>query len=264
MSTLPDGLKAAVAFGVDCSGQALAAPGAVEYLHALLSTGVPLQVFVEPSALQVQAVREAVRDLSATGGAADLLIVKDVATIQACELDGALAASLAAWQEAFGEAPMGVRLGHMHRHGLQHREDLQRVLREGGLRYVSSEYPTKDPEAGSSSFADKNAAMILKHSQPRRYGTGLVEVPAPGYSDQRFLVQQGRPLAQWLQHMKACVDFAYDLGGLLYAPHLHLDVLLAHDPERQTLLTLTEHAAGKRPGKVGFITHRQAVATLEA
>lgn len=264
MSALPDGLKAAIAIGVDCSSRALAAPGAVAYLRALVAQGAPLQLFVEASALHAQPVCVAVDEACTTGGAADLLLEKDVATLQACELDAALAESLAGWEEAIGAAPMGLRLGHMHRHGLQHHEDLQRVLLEGGLRYVSSEYPTKDPETGSSSFADKNAAMIIKHSQPRCYGTGLVEVPAPGYSDQRVLVKQVRPLAQWLEHLKACVDFAYDLGGLLYAPHLHLDVLLAHDPEGQTLQTLMQHAAAKRLGKVGFITHRQAVETLRA
>lgn len=264
MSPIPDGLKAAVAVGVDCSAHALAVPGAVECLRALVAQGPPLQLFVEASALHAQPAREAIAEVCAAGSAADLLLAKDVATVQAPELDAALAEALAGWEKAFGAAPAGARLGHMHRHGLQHHEDLQRVLLEGGLRYVSSEYPTKDPETGSSSFADKNAAMIIKHSQPRRYGTGLVEVPAPGYSDQRFLVQQARPLAQWLEHLKACIDFAYDLGGLLYAPRLHLDVLLAHDPDGQTLQTLVQYAAGKRLGKVGFITHRQAVEALGA
>jgi hypothetical protein len=264
MSALPDGLNAAVAFGVDCSACALAAPGAVEYLRALLAQGAPLQLFVESAALHAPAVREAVAAAFSAGGAADLLLPTDAAETQPCELDAALTDALAAWAEASQDAPLGARLGHMDRHGLQHHEDLQRVLLEGGLRYVSSEYPTKDPETGSSSFADKNAAMIIKHSQPRRYASRLVEVPAPGYSDQRFLVQQARPLAQWLEHVKACVDFAYDLGGLMYAPNLHLDVLHAQDPQAQTLPTLMQYAASKRLGKVGFITHRQAAEALGA
>jgi hypothetical protein len=234
----------------------------LDFVRALSAQGAPVQLFVEAAALAVPMVREAVRDVCAAGGAADLLVPTDVAAAQAADLEATVAAAMAAWEEALGEAPLGARLVPMHRHGLQHREDLQRVLLDRGLRYVSSEYPTKDPEAGSDAFADKNAAMIIKHSQPRRYATGLVEVPAPGYSDERFFLTQGRPLVQWLEHLKACVEFVYDLGGLLYAPHLHLNVLLAHDPQAQTIRTLVHCASTKRLGKVGFITVRQAVEAL--
>lgn len=167
------------------------------------------------------------------------------------ELEGELDRAAAAFTDAGLAAFVGLRPAVMQRIGIQKHEEIQTVLQGHGLRFVSTDYSTKLPDnPASPGFADKNAAMLIKHSQPRRYPSGLMEVPAAGYSARDFLEVQQRPVDAWGEHLKACVDFAYDLGGLMVAPCLDLGVLAERDPDCLGIRAVLQHAAGKRLGKV--------------
>jgi len=167
------------------------------------------------------------------------------------ELEAELGRATTAFGDAGLPAFIGLRPATMQRIGIQKHEDIQAVLQARGLRFVSTDYSTKLPDnPASPGFADKNAAMLIKHSQPRRYPSGLIEVPAAGYSARDFLEVQQRSVEAWGEHLKACVDFAYDLGGLMFAPCLDLGVLAERDPECLGIRAALEHARAKRLGKV--------------
>ena len=159
--------------------------------------------------------------------------------------------------EALGFAPQGLRGPGGYREGLHGREDVQQMLLEAGLSFVSCHYATKSPGGKYDVVADKNAYMMLKHMQPRRYESGLLEVPIHGYSDRHWFDNQGRDLRGWIKHLQDCLDFAYDMGGLLYAPALHPDTHSRHDPGMATLPALIEHAR-KKHEPVRFVTYREA------
>lgn len=162
------------------------------------------------------------------------------------------------FQERLGELPKGIRGPGGYAGGLHDHQAVQQVILDQGLEFVSCQYATKAPSGQYDVFADKNACMIIKHHQPRIYDSGLWEVPISGYSDRHFLDNQKRPLQQWILHLQNCLDFAYDMGGLLYAPALHPDTHARHDPGFEAMTALLQHAARKHE-PVRFCTHREAV-----
>lgn len=167
------------------------------------------------------------------------------------DLQAALDQAVEAFEAVGLECFVGLRPGVMQRIGIQKHEEVQAVLQARGVAFVSSDYSTKLPDNPSSpGFADKNAAMLIKHSQPRRYPGGLLEIPAAGYSARDFLEVQQRPVDAWGDHLKACIDFAFDLGGLMVAPCLDLQVLADRDPGCAGLAAALAHARAKRTGKV--------------
>lgn len=172
-----------------------------------------------------------------------------------------IARTNALFLERLGTHPLGLRAQGMYPAGLEDMLGVQQVILEEGLTFVSSLYATKSPTSRYDVFADKNAYMIMKHHQPRRYASGLLEIPAAGYSDRHFLDDLQRPLQDWIQHLQNCLDFAYDMGGLLYAPVLHPDTHSRYDPGREALAALVAHAARKHD-PVRFCTMREVAAAF--
>jgi peptidoglycan/xylan/chitin deacetylase (PgdA/CDA1 family) len=160
------------------------------------------------------------------------------------------------FEETLGFRPLGLRGPGGYRHGLEGLTDVQQIILDAGLTFVSTHYSTKAPTGPYDVVADKNAYMALKHLQPRRYQTGLLELPIMGYSDRHWFDNQGRDLAGWIKHLQDCLDFAYDMGGRVYLPCAHPDTCSRHDPGLQTLPALIEHARRKHE-PVLFVTHRQ-------
>ncbi len=258
MALLPDTLRAVVATAVACNACFARARQYLETLSGITAEiGASIQVFAHADALEESP--DVFVDLAADGHAVDLLAPSRV-SLEDADVPAARADIQAAKRVLDAHLPspsIGLRLPTMQRIGIQKNEELQRAILGSGLGFIAADYSTKlPPDPSNPGFADKNAAMLIKHSQPRWYPAGLLEVPAAGYSDRDFFIAQGRSLDEWIAHLKQCVDFASDMGGLVYAPALHVDVLTEHDPEAASIQALFEHAASKRAGKVGFCTHR--------
>lgn len=160
------------------------------------------------------------------------------------------------FEAQLGYTPKGLRAPGGYLNALYNHPQTQELLRGLGIEFVSSHYATKSPNGKYDVYADKNAHQIMKHHQPRKYDNGLLEIPMSGYSDRHFFDNLGRGLEQWLKHLQECVDFAYDMGGLIYTPALHPDTCSRHDPGLQTLPALIEYA-GKKHEPVKFVTYRE-------
>lgn len=160
------------------------------------------------------------------------------------------------FEQHLGFRPMGVRAPGGYAQALYDHPQTQAMLKSEGLQFVSSHYATKSPSGKYDVYADKNAHQIMKHHQPRWYDSGLLEIPITGYSDRHFFDLLQRPLDKWITHLQECVDFAYDMGGLLYAPALHPDTHSRHDPGMETLPALIEYAS-KKMEPVKFVTYRE-------
>lgn len=188
---------------------------------------------------------------------------QSLATVPLAELGDEVARTNELFRRHLGAPAQGLRGPGSSDSGLGEHPEVQQVLLQQGLKFASSQYATKGPGGKYDVFADKNACMIIKHHQPRTYDSGLWEVPISGYSDRHFFDQQKRTLAEWIQHLQSCLDFAYDMGGLLYAPALHPDTHARHDPGLEAMTALVEYA-GRKSEPVRFCTHREAVAASEA
>ena len=252
MNLLPDDRRCAIAVGISCAPCPEEAALAGAYLTSLSEQAeeldLRLQLFVDAPSV---GLLPQLRALAVRGHCLDL----QAALLREQEID--IAHPLQAFSEATGDQAVGVRAADMGRLGLQSLSAVREHLVRCGLGFVNSDYSTRLPEGSAPGFADKNAAMLIKHTQPRRYGEGLLEIPSAGYSAGDFLLTQGRPLEAWCDHLRQCLDFAHDIGGLLWAPALDLSVLMEHDPDCATLRTLVTHARSKRSGKVAFCTYRE-------
>jgi len=160
------------------------------------------------------------------------------------------------FEETLGFRPMGLRGPGGYRDGLEGLAEIQQIILDAGLSFVSTQYATKAPAGSYDVVADKNAYMMMKHLQPRRYESGLLELPMMGYSDRHWFDDQARDLTGWIRHLQDCLDFAYDMGGMVYLPGAHPDTHSRHDPGLQALPALIEHARKKRE-PVAFVTCRQ-------
>ncbi len=274
MSSLPADCRCAIALALDWdtaapdTGAAVLPPAEMSrYLLALMATAEAAnawcQLFVAPGVLSLPEAARVVAELAERGHVVDLLAALPPG---AGDTPGgaALAAACALVTQCTGDRPVGVRLRPMRRNGIQREDVLQRAVLQAGLGFISSDDATRDPDPWGREAGDKNAAMMLKHQQPRRYATGLLEIPIHGYSDIRFLETQGRGVADWLSHLRRCLDFARDIGGLVYAPHLHLATLLRHDPAGDTLRELVKRAAGGPHEPVRLCTYRELWAAQES
>lgn len=252
MPLVPEGFRCAVALGFDCgpAPEDRALDAALRVAGVLGELGVRAQFFVPgqvaadgAEALAVLTSSHDVDAMPCTGAAlleADLDVVRD-------ELSRA--------REALGGCP-GLRVTDMNRNGWQKREDLQAIALECGFTWASTDYSARIPDIPNAAFADKNAAMLTKHQQPRWYTSGLLEIPSPGYSDAAFLLEQERPVAEFAAHLRQCLDFAHDMGGLAFAARLHPGLLAQMDPELGCLRALVEHAATRMGDPVRFATYR--------
>ncbi len=167
------------------------------------------------------------------------------------------------FKEKLGFYPAGLRGPGGYRNGLDDCPEIYPHLLETGIEFVSSQYATSGPSSRYDLAADKNAYMGIKHMQPRRYASGLLEIPITGYSDRHFFDTMGRDLNGWIEHLQRCIDFAYDIGGLLYSPALHPDTHARHDPGIETIEAILAYAARKHE-PVRFCTHRDIAAQVMA
>lgn len=257
--------RCAVAVGWSLSRDNRPDDDAIAYLQQAAGTaeaaGFRFQLFLSADALEPGC--DWLARLVSAGHVADVLVGEPLAAGDGNQ--GAVRAELVRAAEALqacaGQAPQGLRVWRGLATGLQDRPAAREAIREQGLVYVSSLYATKSPTSRYDVFADKNAYMIMKHHQPRRYEDGLLEIPMSGYADTHFFEELQRPLDQWIQHLRNCLDFAYDMGGLLFAPALHPDVHARHDPHAEVLTALVDYAERKHD-PVRFCTCREVAEEL--
>lgn len=198
------------------------------------------------------------KDLSARGHALDQHTYSHLSLRSEgkAEIKRQVEVTSALFGEKLGFRPMGLRAPGAYPDALYGVEDVQESILGAGLQFASTHYATKAPSGKYDIFADKNAYMLMKHMQPRRYESGLLEIPISGYSDRHWFDHQGRDLTGWIKHLQDCIDFAYDMGGLLYAPAFHPDTHSRHDPGMEMLPALLEHA-GRKHERVQFVTYRE-------
>lgn len=251
MTCMPSSHRSAVAVGLTCP---ICSDSLADYASLLLRRAAECGICVQLFAPDLRGACGDMPSEWASAGHPVSLAIPDGAPLGEAEADG-LVAGLLGMRDMLPAAPLGLRACRMERLGIQKRDDLQQALLSAGFAYVSTDYSTKPPDRPASpGFADKNAAMLIKHSQPRQYPAGLWEIPAAGYSARDFFLAQGRDLNAWLQHIRQCVDFAHDLSGLIWAPDLQLDALAVGDPDALTLPAIAEYAAAKRHGPVALCT----------
>lgn len=198
------------------------------------------------------------RDLAARGHALDQHTYTHASLISTPleDLERELSETSRLFEEHLGFRPQGVRAPGGYANALYDHPQVQELILAQGLHWVSSHYATKSPSSKYDVYADKNAHQIMKHHQPRTYDNGLLEIPMSGYSDRHFFDNLGRPGEQFTKHLLECLDFAYDMGGLLCAPALHPDTMSRHDPQMQAVTGLIEYAR-KKLDPVRFVTYRE-------
>lgn len=115
----------------------------------------------------------------------------------------------AAMAHRVGIEPSGFRTPYGFACGLDGREDVQRQLLDLGFPWVSSQYPEhKSGERGLPPGDDvyEDIVAAQRRAQPRRYPTGLVEVPMSPISD----VYAFREKAWQLDHFLKAVRLALE------------------------------------------------------
>jgi len=236
-----------------------------EYIDKLAAqaeqAGTRLQFFVLGQSLEQRA--EFWKMLAARGHALDQHTYSHVSLLASPEEEIAqqIRHTNHLFEEVLGFRPFGLRAPGGYKEGLEGLEAVQKIILQTGLCYVSSQYSTKSPSGKYDVVADKNAYMMIKHLQPRRYASGLWEIPMMGYSDRHWFDSLQRDLQGWIKHLQDCVDFAYDIGGLLFAPDLHPDTHAHYDPGLEVLPALFEHIQRKYE-PVRIVTHREIAAAL--
>jgi peptidoglycan/xylan/chitin deacetylase (PgdA/CDA1 family) len=227
--------------------------------------GARLQFFAQGMSFEQPC--DCLREIAARGHDIDQHTWSHISLIDAslAEVEDEIARTNAAFEERLGFRPVGLRAPDMYRNGIQDRPDVQEMILRQGLGFVSSDYSTRLRSHAHDKAADDNAARNMKHLQPRWYPGGgedtprLLEIPAPGYSDRDFLDNLHGSVDDWIAHIKACIEFAYNLGGLIYAPHLHVDTHLRHDPELRVIRAIFDYAVSFHE-PVGFYTYRDIYA----
>lgn len=141
-------------------------------------------------------------------------------------------------EEAFGTVNIGLRGPGGYANGLHGREDIQHAILDAGIRWVSS-------QIGRAPAGDDSAWInLIPERQPVYYATGLLEIPFGGHQDRSFFdVDMGgspRPLDEWIEYLKKCVDVAYD-NHLFYAQTVHPSTSFKHDREARYLSEILEY-----------------------
>jgi len=148
---------------------------------------------------------------------------------------------------------IGLRGPGGYLYGLKDRENVQRIILEAGIKFVSTqnvyfppgEHPLFTPAT------DKRSIEIIAHIQPYYYNTGLLEIPFCCYQDRQYFdIDMGgdprRPVEEWVKYLKQAIDFVYN-HGLLLSLTLHPSTSFKHDPEGKHIKEILSYCQQK-PG----------------
>jgi peptidoglycan/xylan/chitin deacetylase (PgdA/CDA1 family) len=153
-------------------------------------------------------------------------------------------ATTTAMNERLGIAPDGFRTPGGFSNGLDDRPDLQKMLLELGVTWVSSKYPAhlrgKEKERPTP---DVYASIVSTqaHAQPYVYPTGLVEVPMNPISDVTAFRSTFWKLDYFLQAIRAGVEWAID-NRATFDFLAHPSCLVVEDPHFETIKLICDLA----------------------
>ena len=136
-------------------------------------------------------------------------------------------------EEKLGTVNLGLRGPGGYVDGLRGREDVQRVILDAGIRWVSSEFACA-PFCRQIPVLSREWVDIIVGHQPFHYETGLLEMPFSGHQDRTFFdVDMGgspEPIEEWISYLKQCIDLAYS-HNLFLCLTVHPSTSFKHDPE---------------------------------
>lgn len=164
-----------------------------------------------------------------------------------------------------GFDPVGFRSPGGLRQGLDAREDLQRLILACGYRWASIVYPAHPlnaPNTRPDARLFDAIADVAVATQPRRYPTGLVEVPMSPISDVGAFRNGQWTLDEFLAALRTCVGRVIAARGV-FDFLAHPSVLCVVDPEFRAVDLLCDLVAGAGP-HADFATLDEVAAPLLA
>ncbi len=148
---------------------------------------------------------------------------------------------------------IGLRGPGGYNNALCDREDVQQVVLDVGMKWVSTQFQYPRSESDN----DQNWINMIPKQQPFYYKTGLLEIPFCGHQDRSFFdVDMGgapRPIDEWIAYLKGCVDLACE-RNLFLALTVHPSTSFKHDRKARYVKELLEYCR-KRP-KILVCTYR--------
>jgi len=161
------------------------------------------------------------------------------------KIDREIAVTKSLMESRLGILNIGLRGPGGYKQGLRGREDVQQVILKNGIKFVSTQYPYTEPwDKARGPEVDKRSIEMIADLQPYHYPSGLLEIPLCGFSDRHFLDSMGRPLNDWIEYLKKCVDFVYE-RGLTFNACVHPITHLKYDPEGRVLEEILLHCREK-------------------
>lgn len=128
----------------------------------------------------------------------------------------------------------GLRGPGGYEQALHGREDVQQVILDAGIKWVTTQFQ-RGVQGNDQSWID-----MIPGQQPVYYPTGLLEIPFCGHQDRSYFdVDMGgspRPLGDWITYLKGCIDLAIE-KSLWLSLTTHPSTSFKHDPQA---LYLTE------------------------
>ena len=147
-------------------------------------------------------------------------------------------------EDKLGVVNIGLRGPGGYRNGLRERGDIQQILIEAGIKFV-----TTQDAFGHEDLSDEKMAETIADTQPYYYDeTGLLEIPFCGYQDREFFDLDCGPrlgtLEEWIEYLKRTVDFVYE-HGLIYGLVVHPSTGFKHDPAGESIRELLSYCRQK-------------------
>jgi peptidoglycan/xylan/chitin deacetylase (PgdA/CDA1 family) len=166
-------------------------------------------------------------------------------------------------EQRLGTASIGFRTPGGFAHGLQGREDVQRMLLDLGFTWVSSKYPAHpsgQPGAAPTPDVLESIVRAQQAAQPFAYPTGLIEVPMSPISDIGAFRNARWNLEHFLHAIRLGVEWAVE-NRAVFDLLCHPSVLCVMDPEFRVIELVCEFVrkAGERAALENLKTIAQRV-----
>jgi peptidoglycan/xylan/chitin deacetylase (PgdA/CDA1 family) len=137
-----------------------------------------------------------------------------------------------------GTENVGLRGPGGYEQALHGREDVQQVILDAGIKWVTTQFQ-RAVHGNDQSWID-----MIPSQQPVYYPTGLLEIPFCGHQDRSYFdVDMGgsaRPVDEWIDYLKGCVDLALE-NGLWLSLTTHPSTSFKHDPHARYLKEIFEY-----------------------
>ena len=141
-----------------------------------------------------------------------------------------------------GTENIGLRGPGGYEQALHGREDVQQVILEVGIKWVSTQF--QRAEHGN----DQSWIDMIPNQQPVYYPTGLLEMTFCGHQDRSYFdVDMGgspRPVDEWIAYLRGCVDLAYE-SNLWLSLTTHPSTSFKHDPQARYLREIFDYCRQK-------------------